>query len=84
MQFLMLLAILPTIVLIVFIYKQDKIEKEPPKLLAILFGLGAATVISALILERHEGSSKTGTFVALGAAILSALGAFIVLRSRKK
>lgn len=40
--------------------------------------------ISALILERHEGSSKTGTFVALGAAILSALGAFIVLRSRKK
>ena len=45
------LAIIPGIVLIVQVYKQDKIEKEPLGLiLKLLFG-GALTVISAVLLE---------------------------------
>ena len=55
MRFLLLAAILPSILLIVFIYKQDKIEKEPPKLLAKLFIFGALTVLSAVALETAGG-----------------------------
>ncbi len=45
------LALIPVIILLVFIYKKDKKEKEPIGLLIGLFFSGAATVISALILE---------------------------------
>ena len=59
-------------------------KKAGTKSIEMLKG-GPITVasISALVVERHEGSN-TGTFVALGAAVISALGAFILLRSRKK
>ena len=43
------LAVLPSIVLIVYAYRKDTIEKEPVSLLAQLFGLGALTIISAII-----------------------------------
>lgn len=48
---MLLLAVVPGVILLVLVYRQDKIEKEPPKLLAKLFILGALTVISAMILE---------------------------------
>jgi len=50
-RWIMDLAILPGIVLAVLIYKQDKIEKEPIGLLIKLGLAGAATVVSAIILE---------------------------------
>lgn len=45
------LAIIPGIVLLYFVYKLDKIEKEPRKLLAKLFFLGALSIIPAVIVE---------------------------------
>ncbi|MBQ6602972.1 MAG: PrsW family intramembrane metalloprotease [Eubacterium sp.] len=51
LRLMLLLAVVPGVILLVLVYRQDKIEKEPPKLLAKLFILGALTVISAMILE---------------------------------
>ncbi len=48
---LTLIAILPAAVLLFVIYKVDNIEKEPLSLMAKVFGLGALTVISAIIME---------------------------------
>jgi RsiW-degrading membrane proteinase PrsW (M82 family) len=45
------LALIPVVILLIFIYKKDKKEKEPMGLLMGLFFAGAGTVISALILE---------------------------------
>ena len=45
------LAIIPVIVILVFIYVRDKKEKEPMGLLIGLFFAGMGTVISAIILE---------------------------------
>ncbi len=48
---LLALALLPTIVLLVHIYRKDSIEKEPPKLLVLLFLGGALTTIPAALIE---------------------------------
>ncbi|MCR5704264.1 MAG: PrsW family intramembrane metalloprotease [Eubacterium sp.] len=45
------LAVLPALILFFYVYKLDKIEKEDSKLLIKLFLLGAATIISAIVLE---------------------------------
>ena len=50
------LAIIPSIILFIIIWRSDKIEKEPPKLLWKLFGFGALTTISAVILENIGAS----------------------------
>ncbi len=47
----LLLAIIPSIILFIAIWRSDKVEKEPVKLLVKLFLLGALTIISALIFE---------------------------------
>lgn len=44
-------ALIPVFFLLIFIYRQDKIEPEPKRLLGKLFLLGALSVVSALILE---------------------------------
>lgn len=45
------LALLPAIVLVLWIYRQDQIEKEPKGLLRKVFLWGALSVIPAVILE---------------------------------
>lgn len=45
------LAILPAAALMYFIYKADKVEKEPVELLVKIFLYGVVTTISAVILE---------------------------------
>ncbi len=47
-----LAALLPALFLCGFIYKKDRIEKEPVGLLAILFGLGALSYFPARLLAR--------------------------------
>lgn len=47
---LLLLSILPAIILLVYICKKDKTEKEPFGLLLSLFFLGALTVVSAVVI----------------------------------
>ena len=46
------LAVIPSIVLFVIIWRHDKIEKEPAKLLLVLFFLGALTILSAMIIGQ--------------------------------
>lgn len=45
------LALLPAIVLVIWIYRQDRVEKEPKGLLRKVFLWGALSVIPAVILE---------------------------------
>ena len=45
-------ACLPSIVLLAYIYKKDRTEKEPFGLLALLFILGCVSCLPAVILER--------------------------------
>ncbi len=48
---LLVLAVAPTIAILVFIYTKDKYDREPMKFLLLLFGLGCLTVIPACIIE---------------------------------
>ena len=50
-MFLTGLALLPAIALVVWIYRQDKVEKEPRGLLRKIFLFGVLSVIPAMILE---------------------------------
>jgi RsiW-degrading membrane proteinase PrsW (M82 family) len=86
------LALIPVIGLLIFIYFNDKKEKEPIWLLLLLFGVGAASVVSAIVLELIGGlilgavfptdSVIKGTLDAmLIVAPAEELGKFIVLRS---
>ena len=53
---LLILAVLPAAVVMYFVWKMDKREKEPVKLLMQFFGLGALSTISAIILELLFGN----------------------------
>lgn len=48
---LIVLAVIPGIVLAIMVYRLDKIDKESPKTLLLLFALGALSIIPALIFE---------------------------------
>ena len=50
-MFLIALALLPAIALVVWIYRQDRVEKEPKRLLWKVFLFGVLSVIPAMILE---------------------------------
>lgn len=58
---LILLAVLPTIFMIVFIYYKDSYEKEPVGLLVSLFALGMAGIIPAVAYEA-AGEAFIGLF----------------------
>lgn len=51
MRVLFAAALLPALVLLRYVYKKDKIEKEPKGLIAKLFIFGGLTIISACIIE---------------------------------
>ena len=73
MKLLFVLAVAPSAVLMWYIWKKDTVEKEPFGLLAKLFGFGALTVISAIILELGA-EALFGTL--LGDGVGSFVGAF--------
>lgn len=86
------LALIPVIGLLIFIYFNDKKEKEPFWLLLLLFGVGAASVASAIVLELIGAAILGAVFPTdsvikgtLDAMLIVApaeeLGKFIVLRS---
>ena len=49
------LAILPAVVLVWYIWRKDTVEKEPPALLARLFGLGVLVTIPVIVVELAAG-----------------------------
>ena len=93
MEILFGLAVLPAFLLMIYIRRKDKIEKEPKGLVASLFALGALTVISAALLEVlidsfakeivDEGTLVYAFIEAFcEAALMEELGKFIVLKLR--
>ncbi|MBQ3051862.1 MAG: hypothetical protein IJC96_08230, partial [Clostridia bacterium] len=62
MSYLLFFGLIPPIILLIYIYKLDKIEKEPPKMILRLFLYGIFSVLPAMFLE------------AIGIAVLSRLG----------
>ena len=56
------LALLPAVVLLFYIYKKDRAEKEPIGLLIGLFFLGVVSIIPAMILEVFMQSMLNGLF----------------------
>lgn len=57
---MLLLSVLPSIILFIVVWKGDRYEKEPPKLLLKLFLFGALTTISAGIIEILFGDYVLG------------------------
>lgn len=51
MSYLLFLGLIPPIVLLIYIYHLDKIEREPPRMILRLFLLGVFSVIPAMFLE---------------------------------
>lgn len=76
--FLTLLAVLPGIILTVYIYKKDEIEKEPVKLILKLMIFGALTVFPAAILETF-GSAILGEMVSEDSLLFIAIENFLIV-----
>ncbi len=74
---LTLLSVLPSIVLFIIVWKGDKIEKEPPKLLLRLFLFGALTTVSAMIIGL-AGTGLTKVFLSEGSLIYAIIDNFIL------
>ena len=51
MEIILAAALLPAIILMIYVYKQDQIDKEPFGLLLALFGSGMLSCIPASVLE---------------------------------
>lgn len=78
MRYLLLLAVAPGAFIVYRVYKEDKIEKEPGKLLRKLLIAGAIAVIPAIILELI-GGAILGVFWDGGPSLFfTAVDAFIV------
>lgn len=78
MRFLITLAVLHGIAIIIYIYNLDKREKEPIGLLMKLTGLGALTVISAMLLEML-GEKIMPIFFTPGTMLYTAIDCFCVV-----
>ena len=75
---MLILAVIPGIVLLVYIWKKDSVEREPVGLLIKLFLWGAATVFSALILEL-AGGWILGLFLPANSIIYVAIENFLIV-----
>lgn len=71
-------AVIPPLILLGYIYKKDKVEKEPPQLLALLALGGALAVLPALILERL-GLSLASRLLPSGSIGYAAFVCFVVV-----
>lgn len=55
MYFLIAAALLPAVLLLLYIYRKDCVEREPPRLLAKLLLFGVLSAVPAILLERLLG-----------------------------
>ena len=75
---LLLAALVPPILLLVFVYRQDKIEREPPRLVAKIFLFGALSVIAAGFIEAIL-QGILGAIVPSGTLLYNLLLYFLVV-----
>ncbi len=71
-------ALIPPIVLMVWVYRLDKIEKEPPSLLLRLFIYGCLTTIAAALLEM-VGFAIIQRLAYISPLIYQIIGNFIIV-----
>lgn len=71
-------AVLPALALMLYIYRQDAVEKEPAPLLLSLGGEGVLAALIALVLEGL-GQRVIGALVRPGTALHTLLIAFLVV-----
>lgn len=69
MSYLLAISLLPSLALMAYVYKKDRCEKEPLKLLALLFGVGVVSCIPTLICELAFDSLNTKAFEIIGFSI---------------
>ncbi|MBQ3432091.1 MAG: PrsW family intramembrane metalloprotease [Clostridia bacterium] len=62
MRIFLAVSCLPSILLMIYVYKKDRVEKEPGKLLFLLFVLGAVSCLPAALLENFFSGLYTSVF----------------------
>lgn len=65
MYFLIAAALLPAVLLLLYIYRKDCVEREPPRLLAKLLLFGVLSAVPAILLEELLGGLIDRLFVGL-------------------
>lgn len=78
MTILLLAALIPPLFLMYRIYKLDKIEREPPRLVLRVFVAGALSVVPAIFLE-YFGGELLSSVVASGTVLFNLLQYFLVV-----
>jgi RsiW-degrading membrane proteinase PrsW (M82 family) len=71
-------AVLPALVLLVYVYRRDKLDKEPPALLLSLVLLGVLATFCAMVTEELGGLLLSG-FVSENSVLYQFLFYFIVV-----
>lgn len=79
LNLLLIAAVLPPVILLLYIWKLDSIEKEPPGLLAKLFIFGCIITVGALILESLGEAVMTVVFGDKTTVITGLIMYFIVV-----
>ena len=75
---LIALAVIPAVILLIYIYKLDKLEKEPPRLIIRLVMLGVVSTFLAMVTER-VGMAILGSLFSEYSLIYRVLLYFIVV-----
>ena len=75
---LFILGILPAALLMRYIYKKDRIDKEPKGLLTLLFFLGAASTIFAALIE-NIGEDIIDDYLYTDSMVFLAIDAFLIV-----
>lgn len=78
MRVLLALAVLPALVLMLYVYKKDTIEKEPLGLLLLMVAAGALACIPASFMEKLL-LAVLNRFTALSPLTFSAVEAFLIV-----
>lgn len=73
-----ILAALPAILLVIYVYKKDKNEKEPKGLLAKLIGFGMLSIIPAVIIEL-VGNLVLGIFLRPDSILFIFIDCFVII-----
>ncbi len=78
MNLLLGIAVVPPLLLIVYIYRKDRVEKEPIGLLLKLVVLGAISVLPAAFLETI-GDSVLANFYEQGSTYFNLIECFLII-----
>lgn len=75
---LLLLSLAPIIIIAIFIYKRDKYEKEPIKMLLLSLFMGAIIVVPIIFIELYLGKVWEAKYKGVNLMHTAAFDAFVV------